>query len=151
MAESSTQSTLVPSWSGLAFMMPSFAPSSCCSATATPGRAACLSTTMIGRATRPAEAGSERSVALGAHLRSCFLTRASSRYSAPDLLDRPQDIDHIEFDHQLADLRAGEEWARGFYAAYRSPLFDAEGGPLSVKFMTQERKGRWRRVRVGCR
>ena len=33
-------------------------------------------------------------------------------YSAPDLRNRPQDIDRIEFDHQLAELRASEEWAR---------------------------------------
>jgi hypothetical protein len=58
-------------------------------------------------------------------------------YSAPDLLNRPQDIDRIEFDHRLTELRASEEWARGFCTSYRSPLFDAEGGPLSVKFMTQ--------------
>lgn len=58
-------------------------------------------------------------------------------YSAPDLLNRPQDIDHIEFDHLLAELQAGEQWARDLSPRYRSPLFDAEGGPLSVKFITQ--------------
>ena len=58
-------------------------------------------------------------------------------YSTPDLLNRPQDIDRIEFDHQLKELRAGEQWARDLSPGYRSPLFDAEGGPLSVKFITQ--------------
>ena len=58
-------------------------------------------------------------------------------YSAPDLLNRPQDIDRIEFDHRLEGLRAGEGWVRKTCSGYRSPLFDAEGGPLSVKFITQ--------------
>jgi hypothetical protein len=75
-------------------------------------------------------------------------------YSAPDLLNRPQDIDRIEFDHQLAELRAGEEWARGFFTSYQSPLFDAKGGPLSVKFITQncssDREGFVLVVGSGC-
>jgi hypothetical protein len=75
-------------------------------------------------------------------------------YSAPDLLNRPQDIDRVEFDHQLAELRAGEQWARDLSPGYRSPLFDAEGGPLSVKFITQnssrDREGYVLVVGSGC-
>jgi hypothetical protein len=75
-------------------------------------------------------------------------------YSAPDLLNRPQDIDRIEFDHQLAELRASEEWTRGSLSAYRSPLFDADGGALSVKFITQncnaDREGFVLIVGSGC-
>jgi hypothetical protein len=58
-------------------------------------------------------------------------------YSAPDLLNRPQDIDRIEFDHHLEELRAGERWFRETCSGYRSPLFDVDGGSLSVKFITQ--------------
>lgn len=76
-------------------------------------------------------------------------------YSAPDLLNRPQDIDRIEFDHHLPQLRASEEWARGFCTSYRSPLFDVEGGPLSVKFVTQnnnaDREGFVLVVGSGCK
>src|SRR3954470_638335 len=76
-------------------------------------------------------------------------------YSAPDLLNRPQDIDRIEFDHRLTELRAGEQWARDLSPGYRSPLFDADGGPLSVKFITQncsaDREGFVLVVGSGCR
>lgn len=75
-------------------------------------------------------------------------------YSAPDLLNRPQDVDCVKFDHMLAELRAGEQWARDRSPGYRSPLFDAEGGPLSVKFITQnsdmEREGFVLVVGSGC-
>ena len=75
-------------------------------------------------------------------------------YSAPDLLNRAQDIDRIEFDHQLPELRAGEQWARDRSPGYRSPLFEADGGPLSVKFVTQnsdlEREGFVLVVGSGC-
>lgn len=70
-------------------------------------------------------------------LEVCFGYLAHFEYSTPDLLNRPQDIDRIEFDHQLTELRAGEQWARDLSSGYRSPLFDADGGPLSVRFITQ--------------
>lgn len=66
---------------------------------------------------------------------------AHFEYSAPDLLNRPQDIDGVEFDHLLAELRASEDKLRAEYFDYRSPLFDAASGPMSLKFMTQNSSG----------
>ncbi len=87
-------------------------------------------------------------------LEVCFGRLGHLEYSAPDLLNRPQDLDRIEFDHQLSELRAGEQWARDLSPGYRSPLFDAEGGPLSVKFITQnsgpDREGFVLVVGSGC-
>jgi hypothetical protein len=76
-------------------------------------------------------------------------------YSAPDLLNRAQDIDRIEFDHLLEELRASEQQVRERCSGYRSPLLDAEGGPLSLKFITQnystDREGFVLVVGSGCR
>ncbi len=76
-------------------------------------------------------------------------------YSAPDLLNRSQDIDRAEFDHTLAGLRAGEDRLRAQFSGHRSPLFDADGGPLSLKLLTQnwgeEREGFVLVVGSGCR
>ncbi len=76
-------------------------------------------------------------------------------YSAPDLLNRPQDIDRVEFGHLVPELRAGEERLRARFSGYRSPLFDADGGPLSLKFLThnwgEEREGFVMVAGSGCR
>jgi hypothetical protein len=88
-------------------------------------------------------------------LEVCFSYLGQFEYTAPDLLNRPQDIDCVEFDHMLAELRAGEQWARDRSPGYRSPLFDADGGPLSLKFLTHnfdsEQQGFVLVVGCGCR
>jgi hypothetical protein len=83
-----------------------------------------------------------------------FTYLAHFEYSAPDLLNRPQDIDRIEFDHLLEVLRVNEDKLRGQFSGYRSPLFDGESEPLSLKFMTQnssaDREGFVLVVGSGC-
>jgi hypothetical protein len=62
---------------------------------------------------------------------------AHFEYSAPDLLNRAQDIDRIEFGSLLENLRASEAGVRSMFPGYKSPLFDSPTGPLSLKFITQ--------------
>jgi hypothetical protein len=68
---------------------------------------------------------------------------AHFEYSAPDLLNRPQDIYCVEFDSLLNELRISEDRQRNQFPGYRSPLFDSPSGPLSLRFLTHN--GRERR------
>jgi hypothetical protein len=62
---------------------------------------------------------------------------AHFEYSAPDLLNRAQDIDELQFDHELESLRRQEEKQKQQFPKYRSPLFDSKGAALSLKFLTE--------------
>lgn len=62
---------------------------------------------------------------------------AHFEYSMPDLLNRAQDIYELQFDHKLDELRAKEERQRHQFSEYKSPLFDAEGEALSLKFVSE--------------
>jgi hypothetical protein len=58
-------------------------------------------------------------------------------YSTLDLLNRAQDIDRIEFDHQLKEWKIKEQNLLKQFSGYRSPLFGDKREPVSIKFMTQ--------------
>jgi hypothetical protein len=62
---------------------------------------------------------------------------AHFEYSAPDLLNRAQDIYELQFDHELERLRHREEKQKRQFSKYRSPLFDSKGKALSLKFVTE--------------
>ena len=62
---------------------------------------------------------------------------ACFEYSAPDLLNRAQDIDELQFDHELDGLRKQEEKQKRLFPKSRSPLFDSKGPALSLKFLTE--------------
>ncbi len=61
---------------------------------------------------------------------------AHFEFSAPDHLNRAQDIDALEFDHEFERLRRRETWFRKTCPAYESPLFGAHVEPLSLKFLS---------------
>jgi hypothetical protein len=62
---------------------------------------------------------------------------AHFEYSAPDLLNRAQDIAELQFDQKLEGLRKQEEKQKRQFPKYRSPLFDSRGTVLSLKFVTE--------------
>lgn len=61
---------------------------------------------------------------------------AQFEFSAPDHLNRAQDIDALEFDHELERLRRRRPWLGQICPAYDSTLFDAQIEPLSLKFLS---------------
>ncbi len=61
---------------------------------------------------------------------------AHFEFSAPGHLNHAQNIDALEFDHQLERLRQRETWFRKTPPAYESPLFGAQVEPLSLKFLS---------------
>ena len=56
-------------------------------------------------------------------------------FSAPAHLHRAQEIDALEFDHELERLRRRETCFRKTVGAYQDPLFCAQVEPLSLKFL----------------
>ena len=58
-------------------------------------------------------------------------------YSAPDLLNSAQEIDEVEFGDRLEELKIKELGLLKQFPGYRSPLFQGEGEPVSIKFVTQ--------------
>ena len=62
---------------------------------------------------------------------------AHFEYSMPDLLNRAQDIYELQFDHEIERLRAKEEKQKQQFPKRQSPLFDAKGEVLSLKFVSE--------------
>ena len=62
---------------------------------------------------------------------------AHFEYSAPDLLNRAQDIAELQFDQDLDRLRKQEEKQKRQFSQYQSPLFDSKGTALSLNFLTE--------------
>jgi hypothetical protein len=58
-------------------------------------------------------------------------------YSAPDLNNRARDIDEVEFDYRLEELRVKEQSYLKQFPGYCSPLFGDKLEPISIKFKTQ--------------
>jgi hypothetical protein len=58
-------------------------------------------------------------------------------YSAPDLLNRAQEISEVEYDYRLEELKVKEQNLAKKFSGYHSPLFEGNGEPVSIKFITQ--------------
>ncbi len=58
-------------------------------------------------------------------------------YSAPDLLNRAQEISEVEYGHRLDELKVKEQNLKKEFPGRRSPLFEGKGDAVSIKFLTQ--------------